>query len=203
MVAASAGDRRLAWLRRWPILLAIVLVLIGVAGFVGPYSFAKPDNSDSQRHDIASRAKDFAVTMNTFDVDDLDGYQKRMKSLLTKSYRKEFSQATGMLFPELKKTQLSSTDPKVLSVAIKSVGSNSASALVAVDAKTVTSDDKDEKASSTRHFRWKLTFKKVSGEWLVDNLTSIPSMDAELDQSGQSESGQSDDGNGSDEGDDE
>lgn len=182
MAAAGPGTRRI--MLRWPLVLAVVLLLVGAAGFAAPFTFAKSGSHDSDGQEITSRAKDFAATYNTYSYDDLDDYQKRMKSLLTDSYNEQFVEITNALFPTLKKARQSSGDPKVLAVALKSLGSNSATVLVAVDAKITTTDAKDKRASTMRHFRWELTFKKADGQWLIDDFQSVPTMDAELDKNG-------------------
>lgn len=180
MAAAGPGARRI--ILRWPLVLAVVLVLVGAAGFSAPFTFAKASSHDADRQEITSHAKDFAATYNTYSSDDLDDYQDRMESLLTDSYNKQFIEITNGLFPTLQKAQQSSGDPKVLAVAVKSIGSNSATALVAVDAKITTTDAKDKRASTVRHFRWELTFKRTDGQWLIDDFQSVATMDAELDK---------------------
>src|SRR5690625_208626 len=96
MAAAGPGTRRI--MLRWPLVLAVVLLLVGAAGFAAPFTFAKSGSHDSDGQEITSRAKDFAATYNTYSYDDLDDYQKRMKSLLTDSYNEQFVEITNALF---------------------------------------------------------------------------------------------------------
>ena len=153
--------------------LGVVLALIGVV--VLP-AVGDDDGDSGERNKVVARANDFAVAYNTYDVADLASYQKRLKGLLTTSYDKQFVEITNAVFGALESKQQKSGDAKVLGVAIESIDDDSAAAIVAVDASITNTDNA---AAVDRRFRWKVTFSKVKGEWLVSNFESVASVDAQ------------------------
>jgi hypothetical protein len=155
-------------------ILVIVGVLVGVAGLLIP-RVAGGDDLDAERKAVISRASDFAVTYNTYEVAKKDDYQKRMKGLLTPSYYKEFTTVTNALFQALEAKGQKSDDAKVLDVAIDSIDKDSAIALVAVDANITTSQ---EKGAVARRFRWKVTFAQQKGTWLVRQFETVATLEA-------------------------
>lgn len=134
------------------------------------------DDDTAERNQVVSRANDFAVAYNTYDVADLPDYQKRLKGLLTPAYNEQFVEITKAVFGALETKQQTSGSAKVLGVAIDSIDDDSAAAIVAVDA-SITNTDND--AAVERRFRWKITFSKTKGEWLVSNFESVASVEAE------------------------
>jgi hypothetical protein len=154
--------------------LGVVLSAVGgVLWILGP-SGGNGDSSD--RNEVTSRASDFAVAYNTYDVVELADYQKRLKGLLTSSYDKQFVEVTNAVFKALETKKQKSGGAKVLGVAVDSLDKDSAEAIVAVDAKITNTDNK---AEVLRHFRWKLSFTKTKGEWLISNFESVAPVDAE------------------------
>ncbi|WP_118394313.1 hypothetical protein [Aeromicrobium sp. A1-2] len=154
--------------------LGLVLAAVGGALWVLGPSGASDDSGD--RNTITSRANDFAVAYNTYDVSDLPDYQKRLKGLLTPAYDEQFVQVTDAVFKALEEKKQSSGGAKVLGVAVESIDKDSAEALVAVDAKITNTDNE---AEVLRHFRWKISFTKTKGEWLVSNFQSVAPVDAQ------------------------
>ena len=70
----------------------VVLSVIG-----GVLLLLDPSGSDGEskdRNEVISRANDFAVANNTYDVLELADYQKRLKGLLTPAYDKQFVKIT-------------------------------------------------------------------------------------------------------------
>ncbi len=155
-------------------ILVIVGVLVGVAGLLIP-RVAGGDDLDAERKAVISRASDFAVTYNTYEVAKKSDYQRRMKGLLTPSYFKEFTTVTNALFQALEAKGQKSGDAKVLDVAIDSIDKDSAIALVAVDANITTSQ---EKGAVARRFRWKVTFAQQKGTWLVRQFETVATLEA-------------------------
>lgn len=169
----------------WPARPVVVRVLalltaVGVAlGLIGwlvlPHIGSDGDDDTAVRNQVVSRANDFAVAYNTYDVADLADYQSRLKGLLTPGYDKQFVEITKAVFGALETKKQTSGDAKVLGVAVDSIDDDSASAIVAVDASITNTDNA---AAVERRFRWKITFSKTKGEWLVSNFESVASVEA-------------------------
>lgn len=159
-------------------LLTALGVALALVGWLVLPSFGDDGGGDdtAERNQVVSRANDFAVAYNTYDVADLADYQKRLKDLLTPTYNEQFVEITKAVFEALETKKQTSGDAKVLGVAVDSIDDDSATAIVAVDA-TITNTDNE--AAVERHFRWKVTFSNTKGEWLVSNFESVASVDAE------------------------
>jgi Mce-associated membrane protein len=153
--------------------LGVVLALVG--WLVLPRLGDDGDDA-AERNQVTARANDFAVAYNTYDVADLPDYQKRLKGLLTPAYDKQFVEITDAVFGALETKQQKSGDAKVLAVGIDSIDDDSATAIVAVDASITNTDNE---AAVERRFRWKVSFAKTKGEWLVSNFESVASVDAQ------------------------
>lgn len=154
---------------------AVGLVL-GLLGAFLPKAFGEDDTyGGAEREKVISRAKDFATAYNTYDIANLDDYQKRLKGVLTPKYDKEFVKVTDAVFAALKDKKQKSGEAKVRGVAIESIDDDSAEAIVAVDA-TITNTD--NKAAIVRHFRWKVSFTKSGDDWRVNNFESVAAVTA-------------------------
>lgn len=181
MAAERSGDPVTPWSSRTLVirvlagLVALGVVLALVGALVLP-RIGGGDDDTAARNQVISRANDFAVAYNTYDVADLADYQKRLKGLLTPAYDKQFVEITNAVFSALKTKQQKSGDAKVLAVAVDSIDDDSAVALVAVDASITNTDNQ---AAVARRFRWKVTFSKTQGEWMVSNFESVASVDAQ------------------------
>lgn len=158
------------------LIITVLGVLVGVAGLVVP-AFAGGDDSRGDRQEVLRKADDFAVTFNTYTVDEKADYQRRVKTLMTPSYYKEFTKITDAMFGAIEDKKQSSGDAKVLSKAVDSIDADSAVVLVAVNA-AVTSTG--EKAAVERRFRWTVTFGRYKDEWRVREFDAVPVMSAEL-----------------------
>jgi hypothetical protein len=134
------------------------------------------DGDSKDRNEVISRANDFAIANNTYDVLELADYQKRLKGLLTPAYDKEFVKITDAVFKALESKKQKSGDAKVLGTAVDSIDKDSAVAIVAVDAKITNTDNA---AAVLRHFRWKVSFAKRDGEWLVSAFESVAPVEAQ------------------------
>jgi Mce-associated membrane protein len=150
-------------------------VLLAVVGVVVHVTSSSSDGESSARQAVTSRATDFAVAYNTYNVAQLADYQKRLKGLMTATYDKQFVQVTNAVFKALKGKKQRSGDAKVLAVAIDNIDKDSAEALVAVDASI---NNTDNTATVLRHFRWTVTFTKSKGEWLVSGFESVAAVGA-------------------------
>jgi hypothetical protein len=181
VAAERSGDPLTGWSARPLVvrvlagLFALGLVLALVGALVLPRVGGGGDDQ-AEREQVASRANDFAVAYNTYDVAQLADYQKRLKGLLTPSYDKQFVEITNAVFGALETKQQKSGDAKVQGVAIDSIDQDSATAIVAVDASITNTDNA---AAVKRFFRWKVSFTKTKGEWLVSNFESVASVEAQ------------------------
>ena len=157
-------------------ILTVVGVLVGAAGLLVPV-FAGGDDSRSERQEVVRKANDFAVTFNTYTIEGKADYQRRMKSLMTPGYFKEFTKITDAMFAAIKDKKQSSSDAKVLATAVDSIDEDSAVVLVAVNAAVKSTGDK---AAVERRFRWTVTFGRYKDEWRVREFDAVPTLDAEL-----------------------
>jgi hypothetical protein len=174
-------------------ILVVVGVLVGVAGLVVP-RFAGASEGEADRRAVVTRANDFAVTYNTYEVAKKDDYQKRMRDLLTPAYFKQFKTVTDALFDAIKSRGQRSGAARVLGVAIETIDEDSAVALVAVDASIKT---RRSEAAVPRRFRWKVTFANQKGEWRVSQFETVDTLEASIGEPGASPSpDQSDSGGG-------
>lgn len=156
------------------IALTVLGVLLGVAGLLVP-RLAGDGGEESRRAEVVSRATDFAVTYNTYDVAEKDDYQERMEGLLTDGYYTEFTRVTDAVFAALESKDQTSGDAEVLSVAVDTMDDDSAVALVAVNANIATAADE---AAVQRRFRWKVTFGREGDEWVVSQFESVVPLEA-------------------------
>ena len=161
------------------LVLAGLIVLGVVLGATGLFvkASADGDGNTADRNQVIARANDFAIAYNTYDVADLADYQKRLKGLLTPTYDAQFVEVTDAIFGALKDKKQISGEAKVLGAAVESIDDDSAVAIVAVDAAI---SNTDNTAAVPRHFRWKVSFTKSKGEWLVSDFESVASVEASV-----------------------
>lgn len=155
-------------------IVTVVGVLVGVAGFLLPRIGAS-DDTQRERQEVVRRASDFAVTFNTYTVEDKADYQKRVKTLMTPSYFKEFTKITDAMFGAIEDKKQSSGDAKVLATAVDSIDQDSAVVLVAANASVKSSG---EKTAVQRRFRWTITFGRYKGEWRVREFDAVAPLQA-------------------------
>lgn len=148
---------------------------------VAPHLFGPRDKFAAERQAVITRASDFAVTYNTFSSDKKTDYQRRVKPLLTSKYNKDFLKTTNVMFTvahELAKDRkISSGDVNVLSVAVDNIDTESATALVAFDAKV---NPGGAKSAVPVQFRYRVSLQKIRGEWLVNRTDDVPPIEATL-----------------------
>ena len=157
-------------------IITVIGVLVGVAGLLLP-SAAGGDDFSGERQQVTRRASDFAVTFNTYKVNEKADYQRRMKSLMTPSYYKEFTKITNAMFAAIDDKNQSSGDAKVLATAVDSIDKDSAVVLVAVNASVKAAG---QKTAVERRFRWTVTFGRYKDEWRVREFDGVPTLDAQL-----------------------
>ena len=155
---------------------AFGVVLSAIGGVLLLMDPSGSDGDSKERNEVISRANDFAIANNTYDVLELDEYQKRLTGLLTPAYDKQFVKITDAVFKALESKKQKSGDAKVLGAAVDSIDKDSAVAIVAVDAKITNTDNE---AAVLRHFRWKVSFVKRKGEWLVSAFESVAPVQAQ------------------------
>lgn len=159
--------------------IVLGLVLAGAGKWIGSSADADKGGSSTDRNQVISRANDFAVAYNTYDVADLADYQKRLKGLLTPKYDAQFVEVTNAIFSALKDKKQTSGEAKVLAAAVESINDDSAIVIVAVDAAI---SNTDNPTAVPRKFRWKVSFTRTKGEWLVSNFESVASVEASTGQ---------------------
>jgi Mce-associated membrane protein len=157
-------------------ILTVVGVLVGAAGLLVP-AFAAGDDSQEGRQEVVTKANDFAVAFNTYDVEEKADYQRRMRTLMTPSYYKEFTKITDAMFGAIEDKKQTSDDAKVLASAVDSFDEDSAVVMVAVNAAVKSGA---EKAAVERRFRWTVTFGRYKDEWRVREFDAVPTLGAEL-----------------------
>ena len=155
-------------------ILTVVGVLVGVGGFLLP-RLGGSDDTHRERQEVVRRASDFAVAFNTYTVEDKADYQKRMKTLMTPSYFKEFTKITNAMFGAIEDKKQSSGDAKVLATAVDSIDQDSAVVLVAVNAGVKSSG---AKTAVERRFRWTVTFGRYKDEWRVREFDAVAPLQA-------------------------
>ena len=157
--------------------LTVLGLVVGLAGLFGPARVSYPDGSTKSTREAAiSAANDFAVAYNTYDVAKLDDYQKRVGSMLTDSYRKEFDKITDSIFTALTVKKQTSGDAKVLQIAVDTIDSDSADLLVAVDAQLKNTDNEN---AVPRNMRWQVSLVLEDGKWKIDKFESVSALQAE------------------------
>jgi hypothetical protein len=157
-------------------ILTVVGVLVGVGGLLLP-SAAGGDDFRSERQEVVTRATDFAVTFNTYSVEKKADYQRRVKTLMTPTYYKEFAKVTDAMFGAIEDKKQSSGDAKVLATAVDSIDKDSAVVLVAVNASVKSAG---QKTAVERRFRWTVTFGRYKDEWRVREFDAVPRLNASL-----------------------
>ncbi len=105
---------------------AFGVVLSAIGGVLLLLDPSGSDGDSKDRNEVISRANDFAVANNTYDVLELADYQKRLKGLLTPAYDKQFVKITDAVFKALESKKQKSGDAKVLGAAVDSIDKDSA-----------------------------------------------------------------------------
>jgi hypothetical protein len=155
--------------------LTVVGVLAGVGGLLLPSLVGGDDQSERQA--VVTKATDFAVAFNTYSVEEKTDYQRRIKTLMTPSYYKEFTKITDAMFGAIEDKKQSSGDAKVLATAVDSIDQDSAVVLVAVNASVKSAG---QKTAVERRFRWTVTFGRYHDDWRVRQFDAVPRLEAEV-----------------------
>ena len=163
------GDARLRWLLTTGLAVVMVAALVLI---VLEVTMLRPRAHDAtaeqqSRSQVTRAAERFAVQVNNYDVDSVDGYQKTITPLLSPKFRGDFTKAMTDIVTSVKQAKMTSRG-KVLSSAVASVDPDSAQVLVVADANVKTVFD-----TRARHFRWEVDLVKIDGKWLVDNFTPV------------------------------
>lgn len=167
----TGADGRRGLSDRATILIAAVLVLVILAGAAATAVLvAKRGDIESRldaRRTVAGVAERFTVQFNTYQADDVDGYTKAVKQMLSTSAEQAFDNRLADITKLITSTKLTS-DGQVLASGVSSLDQDSAEVLVVADAQT------DSTAGATqRHFRWEISLVKVDGAWLVDDFSPV------------------------------
>lgn len=167
----TGADGRRGLSDRATILIAAVLVLVILAGAaVTAVLASKRADIESRldaRRTVAGVAERFTVQFNTYQADDVDGYTKAVKQMLSTSAEQAFDNRLADITKLITSTKLTS-DGQVLASGVSSLDQDSAEVLVVADAQT------DSTAGATqRHFRWEISLVKVDGAWLVDDFSPV------------------------------
>lgn len=151
--------------------VTVIALLVGIAGMVLPKAAEGTREDDVEaRQAVLARASDFVTAFNTYSAKKPGDYQKRVGSLLTDDFRKEFKKASSGFLKALKKKNQTSGEATVLGAAVDSIDGDSAEVVIAVDA---TIKNSDRKKPIPRHFRWRVSLERADGEWKVSKYTPV------------------------------
>jgi len=149
------------------VVITVVSLALGALWLVrGPDVPAYAQTSD--RQDVRAAVERFAAGINTYDVTDLDPYVKRMKPLMTDDLAEQFEVSTQDLlarFAEAKIVAKGTADQ----VAIDSIDSDSAEAIVAI---SVVTEPEDVGYGQPR-LRWRVSLVREGERWLVENFANV------------------------------
>jgi Mce-associated membrane protein len=152
------------------VMAATLAVLLVVAGGVAVWSYLRLDDAQSRldaRADVARVAEQFAVEVNNYDSESIDGYRSSVSRLLSTKFRAEFDKAMQDIVAQVQEAEMES-EGEVLASGVATIDDDSARVLVVADAAVKTVFDDRQ-----RHFRWEVALVKVDGEWLVDDFTPV------------------------------
>lgn len=139
---------------------AVLVTMLGSAG-----SPATASTQESQARKSAQRvASAFAVNVNTYSSDKIQGYRKRVEPLLTDKFRTSFDSAISGIVSQMRSADVSSTG-EVLVTGVSAIDKDSATVLVVADADVTTAA-----GERARHFRWKVDLVRRGGAWRVNGF---------------------------------
>jgi len=156
----------------------VAALLVGALGLVVPQLVGSRDELAADRQAVLTRTSDFAVTFNTYSVNDWAGYQKRVRALVTPRYEKQFLEITNAVLGVVKDKGRRSGDVKVLAQAVDRIDHDSAVVIIAFN---TTLRTKDSEQAATNRFRWAVSLQKIRGKWLVSESDAVPAMQASVD----------------------
>lgn len=145
------------------LVFAAVLTLVG-----GGDSRATASTQESQaRGEVQRVASAFAANVNTYSSENVDGYAKRVRPLLTDKFGSSFDNAIQSILQKMRSFRIESKG-EVLVTGVSSIDRDSATVLVVADADVSTST-----GSRARHFRWQVDLARQGREWLVNNFEPL------------------------------
>lgn len=149
------------------VLLTVVSVAVGVGLWLrGPQ--IPPQADATQRVEVRTATERFARELTSFEVEDLDEYVKRVKPLLTDDLAQQFTASTDQLLSQFEQTKVV-TKGTVTAVAIDSIDSDSAEALVSLDVETTPADVQ----YLPPRLRWQVSLLREGDRWLVDRFVGV------------------------------
>lgn len=149
------------------VLLTVASVAAGVTWWIrGPQ--IPPQADATQRVEVRTAAERFAREVTTFEVEDLDEYVERVEPLLTEDLAEQFTASTDQLLAQFAQTKVV-TKGTVTAVAIDSVDSDSAEALVSLDVETTPADVQ----YLPPRLRWQVSLLRQGDRWLVDRFAGV------------------------------
>lgn len=147
---------------------AVVLVVaLATTTVLLAFSVRHDDHIDSLRHSASSTAEKYALEFSTYDYRHIDEDFATILSRMTPSFRAEYEKTV----PQLKAlvTQLKSTaSGTIQGVAVSSVSSKKAVALIFVDQKVSNTNLTTPRVDARRLH---MTLQRVKGKWLMSELT--------------------------------
>ncbi len=162
------------------VVLSCALIAAVVTGIVVTVRYAGDDDSttgskvDSSlsaeldaRDDVQTAVGAFVANLNSYSVDDIDGYKERITPLLTTGFAESFDLAIDNIVSQVKATNMTS-DGEVLKTAVSTLDRDSATALVVADAHVTSALGERQ-----RHFRWKVSLVNTEGDWLIDDFQPV------------------------------
>ncbi|MEP6666796.1 MAG: hypothetical protein ABJA81_10135 [Nocardioidaceae bacterium] len=161
------------------VVLSCALVAAVVTGIVVSVRYVEGNDSTTSkvdtslsnelkaRDDVQSAVSAFVANLNSYSVDDIDGYKKRLTPLLTSGFAESFGLAVDNIVTQVKATDMTS-DGKILKTAVSNLDRDSATALVVADAHVTSALGERQ-----RHFRWKVSLVNTDGDWLIDDFKPV------------------------------
>ncbi|HEX6248661.1 MAG TPA: hypothetical protein VFZ64_12385 [Nocardioidaceae bacterium] len=151
--------------------MAVVLALLLVAAVAAMvWGFTRLGSAEEDldaRADAVRAAERFAVAVNNYDAQDIDGYRASVTDLLSTKFRTGYDKAMEEIVAQIEEAEMVS-EGEVLASGVATIDHDSARVLVVSDAVVKTVYDERQ-----RHFRWEVSLVKVDGEWLVDDFSPV------------------------------
>lgn len=161
--------------RRTWLLLAVAIMLIGVAGFAvaSERDFASAHAIDSRSHSrdvVIAVARQAAIAFTSYDYQHLDQSFKQLQDVATSDFYQQFLQAADQLRQIMLQKQASSSG-KVVEIAIQNDPEGSSATVLAAADATVRNADVPQGA--VQRFRLRIELNQVDRVWRVKAITLV------------------------------
>jgi Mce-associated membrane protein len=166
---ATASQR--SWGVRWPITLALVIVVAvgGLSGWLG-YGAYKARQVQQQRNLFLQAGRQAALNLTTISSKEADGDVQRILDTSIGKFRDDFAQRAPAFIDLVKKSQ-SNTTGSVTAAGLESEAPDKADVLVAVSVKTSSAGVPEQQP---RAWRMRVTVAKVDDGAKVTEVVFVP-----------------------------